>query len=385
MPETRTRGAPRRALSLFDSTCLIVGIIVGVGIYRASPDIAKGAGGPAGLFALWIAGGLLSLCGALCYAELASAYPREGGDYVYLGRAYGPWAGFLFGWMQMTVVRPGDIAVVAFAFAAYARPLLGSLAPLSGPPGEALLAALAVLLMTAVHIVGVREGKWTQNALTVVKVLGLLAVAAAALAAPAAAHRAPVFDPIPLGVALILVLFTYGGWNEMAYVAAEARDPERNIVRALAAGTGAVLVLYLLINGAFLRALGHAGLAASAAPAADALAAPFPRAGGTFASALVCVSALGAVSGLIFAGARISYAVGVDHKAFRALGRWDERTGTPIRALVVQGGIAIGLIFLLRSFVNTILYTAAPVYAFYLATSLAVPVLRRREPGVPRP
>jgi amino acid transporter len=295
---SRNDSVPAKALTLFDSTCLIVGIIVGAGIYQTAPDVARGAGSAWGVLAIWLCGGVLSLCGALGYAELATAYPREGGDYVYLGRAYGRWAGFLFGWAQLAVVRPGDIAVMAFVFGTYARSLLGG--------NELLYAAGAVAALTVINVLGVREGKWTQNLLTVVKLLGLLAIVVGAfIGTPAPAAREPA-PPLPASLALILVLFTFGGWNEMAYVAAEVKDPRRNIVRALVIGTAAVTVLYLLVNAAFLHHLGYAGLTQS-----RAVAGVF---GGRLISALICVSALGALNGLIFAGARISYAMGAEHR-----------------------------------------------------------------------
>ena len=376
---------PKRELSLFDSTCIIVGIIIGAGIYQMAPDIAKGAGSWWGVLALWAVAGLLSLFGALGYAELATAYPKEGGDYVYLSRAYGPWAGFLFGWGQLAIIRPGDIAIMAFAFATYARTIYD---PLAAYPeySQRLFAAAAVVVLTVIHIVGVKEGKWTQNLLTTVKALGLLAIVGVALIAPRKVlPAAQGVDSFPLSLALVFVLFTYGGWNEMAYVAAEVKDFRRNIVRALVLGAVVVTVLYLLVNGAFLYTLGYAGLATSKAVASDAISTTFPRIGGGLISALVCISALGAVSGLIFTGARISYALGAEHRAFRSVGKWHARTGTPAWALLVQGVIAVGLIVVLGSFVDTILYTAAPVYAFYLATSLAVIVLRFKERDVERP
>src|SRR4030042_6937035 len=149
---------PRKELSLFDSTCIIVGIIIGAGIYKLAPDIAKGAGSWWGVFAIWAVGGILSLFGALGYAELATAYPREGGDYVYLSRAYGSWAGYLFGWGQLAIIRPGDIAIMAFAFAAYARTIFD---PLKDYPeySERAFAAAAVIILTAINILGVKEGK----------------------------------------------------------------------------------------------------------------------------------------------------------------------------------------------------------------------------------
>jgi amino acid transporter len=186
-------------------------------------------------------------------------------------------------------------------------------------------------------------------------------------------------------LALIFVLFTYGGWNEMAYVAAEVKDPRRNIRRALFLGTAAVTVLYLMVNGAFLHVLGYQGLTASKAVASDTVATVLPQAGGALISALICISALGAVNGLVLTGARISYAVGADHKLFRLLGRWHPRFGTPAVALLTQGSIAAALVVALGSFLNAILYTAATVYSFYLATTLAVIVLRHKEPQVERP
>jgi amino acid transporter len=376
---------PKPELTLFDSTCLIVGIIIGAGIYQMAPDIAKGAGGVWGVLGLWAVGGLLSLCGALTYAELATAYPREGGDYVYLSRAYGPWAGFLFGWAQLVIVRPGDIAVMAFAFATYARAIYDPLAGTAFPHGQQVYAVLAVGVLTAINVAGVRQGKWTQNLLTTAKALGLLLIVGAAFMAPSRPLAGESPGALPWSLALIFVLFTYGGWNEMAYVAAEVKGARRNIVRALFAGTAAVTVLYLLANGAFLYALGFEGLKASGAVAVDAVAGALPDTGGRFISVLICLSALGAVNGLVFTGARISYAVGADHRLFRLLGRWHPRWGTPAAALVWQALIAMVLVVVLGSFINAVLYTAATVYSFYLASTLAVFVLRRKEPQVERP
>lgn len=377
---------PTPQLSLFDSTCLIVGIIIGVGIYQMAPDIAKGAGGTWGVLGIWALGGVLSLCGALSYAELATAYPHEGGDYVYLGRAYGKWAGFLFGWAQLAIVRPGDIAVVAFAFGTYGCAVWDPLAGSAFSYGQQVYAVAATVVLTLINVLGVPQGKWTQNLLTTVKALGLLAiVGAACFATPLQPARAETAGQLPYSLALIFVLFTYGGWNEMAYVAAEVRNPRRNIVRALLLGMGAVVALYMAVNGAFLHALGYAGLAGSKAVAADAVSAALPRMAGGLVSALICVSALGGVNGLVFTGARISYAVGAEHPLFRFVGRWHPRFGTPAAALLLQGGIAVTLIVVLGSFVDAILYTAATVYSFYLGSTLAVIVLRFKEPHVERP
>ena len=360
-------GVPKKELSLFDSTCIIVGIIIGAGIYETAPIVAKCLGSGPGLMLVWLAGGLLALTGALCYAELATAYPREGGDYVYLTRAYGRWPGYMFGWSQLAIVRPGDIALMAFIFARYAQTLYA-------PFGHSglIYAASAIVLLTVINILGVKAGKWTQNLLTVTKILGLVAISVVGLMAPPAAPLPPASEGFTwegLQLAFILVFFTFGGWNEMAYVAAEIKRPHQNIVRALVAGTVAVTALYLLINGAFLSALGLSGLSSSPAVAVEMMGKVFPQAAGRVIAILICISALGAVNGLVFTGARISYALGADHKSFRPLGRWSPRLGTPVWALVVQGALSLAIVLTAGSFLDTILYTAPVVWLFFLATA----------------
>jgi len=188
-----------------------------------------------------------------------------------------------------------------------------------------------------------------------------------------------------LPLALILVMFTFGGWNEMAYVSAEVKRPEKNIVRALVLGTAAVTLLYLGVNGAYLSVLGAEGMASSSAVAVDTVAPVLAKFATRAVSVLICISALGAVNGLVFTGARISYAMGVDHPVFSRMGRWSERFGTPVWALVVQGILSIAIIVLAGSFIDTILYTAPVVWLFFLATGISVFVLRRYEPETPRP
>lgn len=337
--------APKKQLTLFDSTCLIMGIIVGTGIFVFPPMVARGAGSWEWMFGLWIVGGVLSLFGALGYAELASAYPHEGGDYVYLSRAYGPWAGFLFGWIQLVVVRPADIGVMAFGFALYAQKLYDPLSGSNVPLTYVTYACGATLILTVINIVGVRQGKWTQNVLAVIKVIGLLAIVAVALFASQPETEAATFKGFPLSVAMVLVLFTFGGWNEMALVAGEVKNAERNILRALVLGIVAVTVVYLLVNGAYLYALGFNGFANSSAVATDTVSTIFPGIGANLISALVCISALGVINGQIFTGAQgISFAMGANHRQFRLMGKWNQATGTPLAALVVQGAIAVGLI-----------------------------------------
>ncbi len=375
--------APKKELSVFDSTCIIVGIIIGAGIYETAPTVAGCMGGWTGTLGIWLVGGLLALAGALCYAELATTYPLEGGDYVYLSRAYGGFAGYLFGWSQLVVIRPGDIAMMAFIFSRYAQQLY---APFEN--SGTIYAAGVIVVLTGVNILGVKQGKWTQNFLTVVKAAGLLAIVAVGLLAKSGGQTSAELAGFTMGgleLALILVLFTFGGWNEMAYVAAEVKRPEKNIVRALVIGTIAVTALYLLVNGTFVYVLGYVKMAGSEAVAVDTVAAVFPEIASRAISILICISTLGAVNGLVFTGSRISYAMGREHAVFRVLGRWNERCGTPVWALVLQGCLSLAIVLLAGSFIDTILYTAPVVWVFFLATSLSVFVLRRKEPQTLRP
>jgi amino acid transporter len=370
----------RKTLSLFDSTCIIVGIIIGAGIYETAPIVAGAMGGGVNTIVIWFAGGLLALSGAINYAELATAYPKQGGDYVYLSRAYGPGAGFLFAWTQLVIIRPGDIVLMAFVFGRYASRLY----PL--PIGIAGYAASAVIVLGAINIVGVRQAKWTQNILTVIKVLGLLAIAVTGFFAQPKTVPQESLIPADIDVplALILVLFTFGGWNEMAYVAAEVKNTHKNIVRALLWGTATVSLLYVLVNISFLYALGYSGTANSQAVAVDTVATVFPGMASRLIGIIICISSLGAVNGLIFTGARISYALGSEHPLFRLLGKWNPRLGTPVWALAVQSTIGLAIILFAGSFINTIFYTAPLVWTFFLATGLSVWVLRRKEPGAER-
>jgi amino acid transporter len=373
-----------RELSLFDTTSIIVGIIIGSAIFKASPDIAKNTPNAIGFFAVWAAGGLLTLIGSLCYAELATTYDEPGGDFVYLTRAFGRQAGFLFAWAQLWVVRPGAMGAMGFVFQEYAQ----QLAPL--PERWAVLyAAAPIVLLTAVNAAGVQAGKWTQNVLTSAKVLGLLSVAVAGLvatAAPQAAPASPAGEP-NWGLAMVLILFAYGGWNDMAYVSAEVKNPERNLWRSLACGAGAVTAIYLLVNLAFYRVLGFEGIRQSQGIAAKVAGHAMGEFGATFVSLLVCISALGAIHGMIFTGSRIYYALGKDHRLFRPLAQWK---GAPVASLAVQAlvTLAVMLGFGLSTengFSRMVNYTVVVFWSFLCLTIISTLVLRWREPDRPRP
>lgn len=388
--ETPSSAAPQRKLTLFDSTSIIVGIIIGAGMYKTSPFIAGNVPSSLAVLSVWLAGGAFALVGSLCYAELATAFPAEGGDYAFLSRAYGRPIGFQFAWCELWVVRPGSIGSLAFVFADYANQIV----PL-GPNSPVLYAAGAIAALSAVNVAGVGTGKWTQNVLTTAKMLGLLAVVAIGFLYVAPETPAPAEASEPnWGLAMILILYAYGGWNDMAYVSAEVRSPEKNIVRALLLGTGAVTLIYVLVNAAFLHALGFHGLRQAPAVAADVSRLALGEWGGKAVSALVAISALGAVNGMIFTGGRIYYAMGKQHRLFALMGRWSPRLGTPAWSLAAQGLIALAVVLGFEltigkseagGFNRMVDYTLPLFWLFLFLVAISVVVLRFREPGTARP
>lgn len=385
--------APRRTLSVGDAMALIVGIVLGAGIFKTPSLVAANAGGEVGVLLIWFLGGVISLCGALCYAELASAYPHPGGEYHYITRAFGRDIAFLFAWARLTVIPTGSIALLSFVFGDYASQIFRL-----GAQSSSIYAASLVVLLTALNIIGIREGKWTQNLLTALEVIGLIAIIIVGLSfvAPAdttALADAPASSGASLsaswGLALVFVLLTYGGWNEAAYVSAELRGGRRSIMWALLWGILLITCLYVLANLAYLRVLGLDGMVGSEVVAADLMS----RAGGQRAaeliSVLIAISALTSANATTLMGARTNYALGQDFKLFAPLGRWNERRGAPTNALLIQGAITLALIVLgamtRRGFETMVDYTAPVFWLFFLLTGVSLFILRKREPETPRP
>jgi APA family basic amino acid/polyamine antiporter len=307
-------------LGLWDAVSIIVGIVIGAGIYETAPFILKCVSSPGQAVLVWTLGGVLSVCGALCYAELATTYPKLGGDYFFLRRASGSWAGFLFGWAQLTIIMTGSIGMMAYVFGDYAVKLFGT--SVAGAPG---FAASAVIVLSLANIVGVKFGRRTQNILTALKVVGLSAIVVAGFFWPAPSSAAAASTASSgggsFGLAMILVLYTYGGWNDAAFVVSEMKDKQRNIPRALLLGTAGVAVIYLLINAAYVSGLGFEGARNSRAIAADVLHGALGDAGAKTMSLLVAISALGALNGLILTGAR-----GWAHPSGRCSPKWASRS-----------------------------------------------------------
>ena len=373
---------PRPSFSLGDAVAMIVGIVIGVGIFRAPAVVAGNSGSEAVFLGLWLAGGVMSLIGALCYAELGSAYPNAGGEYFFLRRAYGGWLSFLFAWARMTVIQTGAIAAIAFVVGDYATQMYSL-----GAKSAAIYAAVAVVLITWLNIIGTTQGKWLQNILTTVLALAVIGVVAAGLSATpppvnvaAAGASASSFS----GLALIFILLTYGGWNEAAYLTAEMRDTKRGIVHALIIGIVVITVLYLLLNYAYLNALGLEGVKNSKAVATDLMKATWGDKGALVLGAAVVTAALSTLNATVFTGARTNYALGRDFALFGFLGKWGEKSGAPVNALALQGAIALALVLLASStpdgFQTMVAYTAPAFWLFFLLTGISLFVLRRQAP-----
>ena len=388
-----TASGPRRQLSLLDSTCIIFGIIIVSGIYELTPLIASNVSSPGMLLGVWLSGGVVAFAGALCYAELATAYPRSGGDYVFLSRAYGSRFAFLFAWAEFWIVRPGNIGMISYVFGRYAQQIWPLESVVSEEVAITGFACTAIVLLSAMNLWGIRAGTRTQNTLTVLKVLGLLGICVLGLSSVGlrpdenVASTTASASQANFPMALLFVLFCFGGWNEMSYVAAEVRNPKANIVRALLLGTCSTLLVYLVVNLAFLKSVGLSGMTASAALATDVVR---PRLGEYAARAislLICLTCLGAINGMLFTGSRIYYAVGTEHAWFSWLGRWQHRFGGPVRALLLQSFGTLALVITASAIspgggFETLFLFSAPVYwGFAIFVALALFILRIRNPN----
>lgn len=398
------------ALSLWDAVSLIIGIVIGSTVFKSPAGLVfRNMPDPWTSLGLWVICGGLSFVGALCYAELATTYPRLGGEYNYLTRAFGPAIGFLFGWAQLAIIQTGSIGALSYVFATSATTAFGF-----KPEQSVWFALAAVVGLTGLNCLGIRSGKRTQNLLTAAKALGILMLIVGGLSATGSksfeVQRPVGQDGLPL--ALILVLYAYGGWNDAAFVAADVRDRKRNIPRALLMGIGIITACYVLINAAYLATLGFEGARSSFEPASDAMKVVFGTAGQRAISVLVMISALGSVNGLIFSVARLHATVGADHGLFALLGRWSQRSRAPVWSLLVQGAIASLMIFCVGTEIgrntidaalglirvppvpwsryfggfDTLFAASAPIFwLFFLITGISYFVLRRKDPDIDRP
>lgn len=393
-PTPGASAAPRPVLSIFDGVMIITGVVIGGGIFALPPMVAGLAGSVEWMYGAWVLGAVLALVGALCYAELATSFPNAGGDYHFLTRAYGKDVSFFFAWARIGVITTGSIALLAYVFGDY----MARLWPLRAH-ASTVYAVLAVVVLTAMNIAGLKQSARAQNLMSGLLVLGMLVVVAAGFMAPPpeglvavqgeppAAASAPALAAF--GTALLFVLFTYGGWNEAAYISAEVRGGARAIVRVLVLALLLITGVYLLFVTALLSGLGFDGLKASKAVAADVAGRSFGSAGERLIGAIAALAALTSINATMIVSARTNYSLGTDWRLFSFMNRWNGERGAPVTAFLVTGLLSLALVLVAAASqggVKFMVEFTAPVFwFFFLLTGLGLFVLRLRHPQVPRP
>ena len=376
---------PRR-LGVFSAVAVLVGSTIGSGIFRVPSTVANDVGTLGAIALIWVLGAVVALFGALTLAELAAIFPRSGGIYVFLREAYGPVPAFLFGWTELLVIRPSALGAIAMIFAAYARQLFGF-----AEGSERILAAVAIVLLALTNVRSVVWGAVLNNAATAAKVAALAGIALVAFMfgdpATGALTGPMSFEPLSwggFGVALIAVLWAYDGWADLTFIAGEVKDPERTMPRALLMGTGLVVVLYLIINVAYLYVLPINEMASSTLVAADAATKIFGAVGASIISGAVMLSAFGALNGSTITGPRILYAMADDGLFFKPIAWVHPRWKTPAAAILLCAALGVAYV-MSRSFEQLAGAFIIGIWPFYALAVGAVFILRRTRPEIPRP
>ena len=400
-PATKAEsGLPRRTFGLREAITLIVGIVIGAGIFKTPAVVASMTGDTTSMFLAWIAGGAVSLIGALCYAELATAYPNAGGDYYFLHKAYGRSVSFLFGWARLSVITTGSIALLSFVFGDYMNQVM-LLDWFGTGSGTSVYAIGVILILSWINLKNVRTGMATQTIFTTLQVICLLAIVGTALYLYATGtpgqNAVPVVSTVSestpfsssFGLAMVFVLLTFGGWNEAAYISAEMKGNHRNMVKALTFSILIITTLYILMTWAYWQGLGFQDMMKSQAIAADLMQIAFGPAAQKIISLMIAISALTSINATIIVGARTSYAMGRDWPLLHKLGIWDTARDTPANALWVQCIASLLLVILGgwigSGFKSMVEFTAPVFWIFFLLAGISLFVLRIREPRTPRP
>lgn len=393
-----TPAGPQAVLRLRDAIALIIGVVIGAGIFKAPSMVAGMTGSVEWMFAAWIFGGLISLVGALCYAELSTAYSHAGGDYHFLHRAYGRSISFLYAWARFSVITTGSIALLGFVFGDYMTQVL-PLGAVSPAWSSAIYAMVAIALLSWINLRGIHTGASTQTWLTLMEIFGLLVIVGTALyllgagttpvQAASVAGDTSLGMPSAFGLAMVFVLLTYGGWNEAAYISAELKDGRHNMVRALVLSILVITLLYIVVNWAYWVGLGLDGMRDSSAIAASLLSVAFGPIGEKIISIMVAIAALTSINATMIVGARTSYAAGKDWPLLSKLSKWDAKRGTPTNAMLIQGVAALTLVLIGTltgsGFKAMVEFTAPVFWLFFLLAGLSLFVLRHKEPHTERP
>lgn len=376
-----------RRVGFLSATCLVIGELIGIGIFLTPASMAKSLGSPFWILIVWLAMGAMALAGALCYGELAARFPEAGGGYVYLRQAYGPLPAFLFGWKCLLVLDPGITAALAVGLASYGAYLL-DLSPLA----VKAVAVGVIVAVAGVHVLGVHLGAGLLRALALVKLGALAAIAVVALVlqagdwshfVPFVAQR-PGSQPLPAALAggTIAAFFAFGGWWDLTKLGGEVRDPARTVPRALAVGVGVVTLVYVLTSTVFLYLVPIESVTSGETFAAQAGEALFGRAGGLVFACVVIVAVLGSLAGILMAAPRVYYAMARDGLFFKPVAALHPRFGTPARAIAVQAGLACVLVTV-GNFQQIIAYFLFATVLFIALTVAALLVLRARDAAEP--
>ncbi len=370
----------KRVLRLWDSIAIIVGIVVGAGIFRTPSDVARELGSNFEVLFLWIVGGIIATCGSLTFAELASTWPRTGGMYVYLRECYGPLTSFLYGWTQLLVVRPSVVAGISVVFAEYVAYFI----PLP-QGGVKLMAVSAILAVSIINYIGVRTSSLVQKIFTSIKIAGIFLLALLGLFFHHSGHPIliePSAFNLPsisaVGAALILIFWTYDGWSEITMVAGEIQEPQKTIPKALLFGSLGVLFLYILVNGAYLNVLGIEGVASSSRVATDTMIELFGAKGGNIIAGIVLISTFSTLNGIALTGPRIFFAMAVEGDFFSWARKIDPKYRTPSTAIALQAFFAIPLVALWK-FEQLATYFVFAAQIFYVLCALSVFHLRQKK------
>ena len=382
---------PQPLLRPLGAIAIIVGIVIGAGIFK-TPSMVAGVTGDIGWVAvIWTAGALISLAGALCYAELATTYPHAGGDYHFLSLAYGKNISFLYAWAKAMVINTGAIALLAFVFGDYMTQVLAL-----GPHSTVIWAVAIVLALTVINIFGIKISTQFQSVLLGLLIVGLLAIVVAGFtttpAAPLAITPAPFSSSPPLGLmglAMVFVLLTYGGWNEAAYISSEVKGGPKAIVPVIVISLGIVAVIYLLINAALIQGLGLKGLAESKAAGAAVMESAFGPIGQKLIGLVVALAALTSINATMVVGARSNYALGRDWERLDFLSQWEGTKGSPTLAYLIQGAICLVLVAFgalqTDGFEAMVEFTAPVFWTFLFLVGVALFLMRVRDKSTHRP
>jgi basic amino acid/polyamine antiporter, APA family len=370
-----------RRLGLFDATMLVMGGIIGSGIFVTPAEVARHVSTPVLIVGVWLLGGLIALAASFVYAELAARRPAVGGQYAYLRDAFGPMPAFLYGWSLLLVIQSGGMAAVAITFARYFNDMAGLAVP------DSVVAVATLALLTLVNCFGVRSGSNTQNALMVLKIGAIAMLVVVGLLLAPASHAPAITDSGPplsmlaaIGAAMTPVMFSYGGWQTSSFCAGEMRDPARDLTRGLVFGVCGVILLYCLVAFVDVHALGAQGLAASKTPASDVMRLALGERGASLIAIGIAISALGFLSQGMLTAPRVYFAMAEDGVFFRSVAKVNERTRVPAVAIVLQG-IAAAVIAVSGTFGQILSYVVSVDFIFFGLTGVALFVFRRRDPA----